>query len=457
MFSPINLPGSKEVDAFKIQLHVEGLEGMSYKALTVKPALMELAEQEIRDETGNETGKEVEKLPLKLENEHIIALINGNGTINLTYKETGKQYKNILCIEDTEDCGDSYVYRKALKGKTYTSDGLVPEIKCISNTGLDSRYNLTYHLELPEYFEEETGLRSGKLVASRIEMIIGLKKGSRWLDIDFNIDNASKDHRLRVLVNTGIQTDFTYASAPFDVIERDRRDVLKGIKNGTQPNSAFVDIWDGMEGIAVLNQGIHEYEHLMEDKGSVAMTLLRVNGKIEVHSKGDTWQVPGNQCLRKINLKMALYPHAGDWRASGAVSRSREFLNPVLSYYQPADIKKFVGGRPAVQDSAITEIFYREKPNANIVLPHDLKLFDVKGKGIVVSAVKKCENGDGAVIRLYNSSSQESEFEFTYFKPLKQAVKLNMREEADVELNFKENSIDPITIKPKEIYTLTIK
>lgn len=450
MFSPINLPGTKEVNVYKIQLYAEGLKGMSCKALTVKPFHNNIAESE------PVAGANIE-LPVKLENEFIAALINENGTIDLTYKETGKQYKNILCIEDSEDCGDSYIYLSAEKGTTYTTEGLVPEIKCMLNSCFESKYSLAYQMELPECFIKETGLRSEKLVMNSVEITIGLKKGSHWLDIDFSIDNKSKDHRLRALVKTGVQSDFTHASTPFDVVKRDRKEVLKGIKNGTQPNSSFVDVCDGAGGISVLNQGIHEYEHLLDDKGVIAMTLLRVNGMIEMHSMGDTWQAPGNQCLREIKLKMALYPHKGDFMEAETATRSREFQNPVLSYYQPEDIRKFVGGRPAVQDSSINETFYREKPNADIVLPHELKLFDIKGGNVVVSAVKKCENSDGIVIRLYNISSDESEFEFTYFKPLKQAHKLDMKEEAVSELLFTGNKLDTIRLKPKEIYTILVK
>lgn len=450
IFSPINLPGSKEVDAFKIQIHIDEIEGMSYKVLTVKPSSTGLAKQ------GTKTD-ELEKSPVRLENDLISVMIGMDGKIDLTYKETGKQYKNILCLEDSEDCGDSYVYGKASKGKIYTTDGLVPEIKCVFNTEFETKYSLTYNMELPECFVESTGLRSEKLVTNRIEVIVGLKKGSCWLDVEFQLDNASKDHRLRALINTGINTDLTNASVPYDVIERDRRDVLKGIKNGTQPNSGFVDIWNGIEGIAVLNQGVHEYEHLMDDKGTIAMTLLRANGKIEVNSKGDTWKVPENQCIRRVNLKMALCPHSGDWRSSGMILRSKEFQNPVLCCYQPVDTRKFVGGRPAVQDSAVTEIFYREDDFTHIVLPFEERLFDINGKEVVVSAVKKCENDDRIIVRLYNSSSEESEFEMIYFKPLKSANKLNMREETMEELNFNGNRIGPIAIKSKEIYTIGIK
>lgn len=450
LFSPINLPGSKEVDTFRVQLYIDGIGGMSYKVLSVKPAKTAALKHETK-------GGKCENDPIRMENENITVLINRDGKIDLTYKQTGKQYNDILRLEDSEDCGDTYVYGKAEKGTTYTTNGLIPEIRCISDTGFETRYSLIYNMELPECFMKDTGLRSDKLVQNKIEIIIGLNKGSLWLDMDFNIDNASKDHRLRALLTTGIDTDFTYSTAPFDITARDRRDILKRIKNGTQPNSGLVDICDGVEGIALLNQGVHEYEHLMGDKGVIALTLLRANGEIVNNSKGDTWKVPGNQCLRSISVKMAIYLHKGDCIASEAVLISREFLNPVLSCYQPVDTTKFTGGRPAVQDSAITEIFYREDPFADLILPHDVKFFDVKGKGVVVSAVKKSEKDDSIVIRLYNSTSEESEFELTFFKSLISAVKVDMKEEALEELCFDGNTVKTVRIKPKEIYTLAVK
>lgn len=450
MFSAINLPGTKKVDAYKVTLYVKDFEGMSLQTLTVKTSNTE------SDMHVFASGAQA-LLPVKLENEYITVLINENGTIDLIYRETGRQYNNVLSLEDCEDCGDSYIYLQAEKGRTYTSEGLTPEVKCIVSTPFEAKYSLTYPMQLPEGFEEETGQRSEKLVTNRIEVILGLKKGSRWLDIDFNVDNRSKNHRLRALLKTGMNSDFTYASVPFDVIERDRKDVLKGVKNGSEPNSSFVDIGDGSEGLAVLNQGMHEYEHLLGEDGIIAMTLLRANGMIEIHSKGETWQVPENQCLRSISLKMALYPHKGDFIKAQVSARSKEFLTPVLHCFQPQDIRKFTGGRPAVQDTTINETFYREKTNADLIIPHALQLFHIEGKGVIVSAVKKCENSDGIVIRLYNSSSIESGFKLTYFKQLVQAEKVNMHESAVSELLFNENELETVLLKPKEIFTMRIR
>ncbi len=450
LFSPINLPGSKEVDTYKVQLYIDGIQGMSYKVLTVKPISVPVVLQGIK---GDKASIDI----VKLENEYLTVFIHDDGKIDLNFRQTGKQYKDILYLEDSEDCGDSYIYGKAENGKTYTTKGLIPEIRCISNSDFETKYSLTYVMKLPECFIENTGLRSDKMVENTVEIIVGLNKGCQWLDVDFHINNTSKDHRLRALLATGIGTDFTYASTPFDVIERDRRDVLKKIKDGTQPNSGFVDINNGSEGMAFLNQGIQEYEHLLGNEGIIALTLLRSNGKISVDSEGDTWKAPGNQCLRKICVKMGIYPHVGNWINSEVALMSKEFLNPVLSYYQPVDTTKFVGGRPAVQDSDITEIFYRKDSFAHIVLPHQMKVFDIKGRGVVVSAVKKSENDDSIIIRLYNSTSEESEFELTFFKTLKSVIKVNMKEEAIEELCFDRNTVKTISIKPKEIYTLAVK
>ena len=453
IFSPINLPGSIEVDTYKIQFYLPEIEGMSYKTLIVKPGAAKPGYNAV-------FAREAEvklSFPVKLENEKLLVSIELDGTVDLTYKETGRKYGDILSIEDSEDCGDSYVYGRSANGGTYTTKGLAPEIGCVLNTRFETVYSLKYNMKLPEGYNDKTRTRSERLVSNSIEIIIGLKKGSSWLNIDFNIDNVSKDHRLRALFSTGISSDFTYANSPFDIVKRDRRDVIKGICNGTQPNSGCIDINDGNEGLTVLNQGIYEYEHLLDDKGIVALTLLRANGKIEVNSKGDTWQVPGNQCLRRIKLGMALYPHAGDAISSEAIQRSIEFLNPVLCNYQPSDTHKFIGGRPAVQDSAIKEIFYRKDPYAHIVLPLDRKLIDVKGMGIVVSSVKKCEQDNRVVVRLYNATEKESEFELDWLKPISSAKKLNLKEEFISKLEFSGNKLGKIKLKPKEIYTLEVE
>ena len=79
------------------------------------------------------------------------------------------------------------------------------------------------------------------------------------------MDNKAKDHRLRILFDTGMTTDYTTSLIPFDTIERDRREVLKKVSNGTQPNSGLIHIENG-SGIGIMNEGLYEYEHLLNDR-----------------------------------------------------------------------------------------------------------------------------------------------------------------------------------------------
>lgn len=457
ILSPINLPGTMAVDAYRVQLYT-AVEGPGYKTFAVIPQDGRLSEIEAAHTSeAGVCGKES-----VLENDHIKVMIQGNGRIDLLFKETGTCYENILVLEDRADCGDAYAYIPAENDRVYTSEEVVPEVRRIVKTAMEDAYALTYRLDLPAFFDASEKKRSEKLARNTVTMSLSLKKGSRQLEVGFDIDNVSEDHRLRVLVNTGITSDYTHASTPFDIIRRDRREVLKGINNGTQPNSGLINIDGEKEGIAIFTEGLQEYQHLMDGNGTIAITLLRATGwifrSVDSGAEADeTWKVPGNQCKRRVRLRMALCPHQGNYIEAGAVLAAKEFAVPVTVCFQPVDLKKFTGGRPCVQDSEINEIFFRPDPFPHLVLLWETRLVEMTGKGIVLSALKRAENGDGWIVRAYNSGSSESELELSFVKPLTRVQQVNMREMAIRELAFEGSRVNPVLLKPKEIFTLKIR
>jgi alpha-mannosidase len=453
IFSPINLPGAIMVDCYKVKAFVDGIDGLSYKTLIIRPR---------SGECSVLTSQEAAPDKMHMENEYIKVFIHSNGRIDMLFKETGRLYENILMLEDMEDCGDSYKHMSAQNSGRITGEALVPEIRREIGNSLECRYLLTYNLKIPECFDEKKGKRSDSLLDNTVNIALNLKKGEKWLHMGFEIDNASKDHRLRVIVNTGIDGNYTYASIPLDVVKRDKHKVLSALTNGIRTNSGFVDIVDDKEGVAVLTEGVHEYEHFIDKKGAAAFTLLRANGWISKTVQSgirpdETWLAPENQCIRKIRLNMALYPHTGNYIDSDACIRVKEFQNPLLTYFQPVDIRKFAGGRPAVQDSEIKEIFFRQDPFRDLHLPRELKLLEIKGKGIVLSALKKAEKDDRLIVRVYNSSEEPSMLECSYYKKITSACRTDMNEQALEELPFEGNVVSPITLKPKEILTIGLK
>lgn len=453
VFSPINLPGVIIVDCYKVKVFVDDIDGLSYKTLIIKPG---------NSECPVLTSQETEPDKMYMENEYIKVFIHNNGRIDMLFKETGRLYENILMLEDMEDCGTSYVHMPAQNSGRITGEAFVPEIRREIDSSLECRYSLAYHLKIPEYFDEKESKRSDTLLDNTVNITLSLKKGEKWLHMGFEIDNASKDHRLRVIVNTGIDCNYTYASIPFDVVKRDKHKVLSGLGNGILTNSGFVDMADDEEGVAVLTEGVHEYEYFIDEKGAAAFTLLRANGWISKTVQDDlppdeTWLAPENQCIRKIRLNMALYPHTGDYIGADACIRVKEFQNPLLTYFQPVDVRKFTGGRPAVQDSEIKEIFYRHDPFENLHLPGELKLLEIKGKGIVLSALKKAEKDGRLIVRVYNSSGEPGIVEFSYYKKITSVCKTDMNEQALEELSFDGNVAGPVALKPKEILTIGLK
>lgn len=448
LLSPINLPGFMEVDAYRIQVYREDIPAMGYKSLIVRP------------ETGQQVLDAVEapvdaRYPANLlENEYLKVSVSPEGRVTLADKAAGTVYQDCLRLEDMGDRGDSYVYGKVEGDTVLTTDSVVPEMECLMQTPFETRVRLTYRWLLPTGFDYGSGARTVETVMNTVGMTLSLKKGSRRLEVDFDIDNRSRNHRLRALVATGLKTDLTQASAPFDIITRDRREVLKGVKNGTQPNSGFVDISEAGRGLAVLTEGEHEYEHLMDCDGTLAVTLLRATGRIEINSLSDQWQVPGNQCLRRIQLRMALYPHAGDCIEADVAAAVREFQNPALVCFQPYDIRKLSGGRPAVQDSEIKEIFFRKDPFVNVQLPPEASFLEVKGKGVLLSALKKAEDGKELIIRLINTLDECTEAAISLPGTVRKVRQADLKEDAAGEFPICDSKLRGICLQPKEILTL---
>jgi alpha-mannosidase len=115
---------------------------------------------------------------------------------------------------------------------------------------------------------------------------------------------------------------------------------------------------------------------------------------------------------------------------------------------------KFVGGRPAVQDSEIKEIFYRDDKYSKIFFPKERQFATINGKGIVLSALKKAEKDDGIILRVYNSCNEESTFEMEYYKDLISVYAVNLNEGKIGDIAFNGRKIKGVTLRPKEIYTI---
>ena len=106
--------------------------------------------------------------------------------------------------------------------------------------------------------------RSDKYKRCNISSYVSLSVNSNMVAIKTEINNKVKDHRLRVCFPADIQADYSYAGSQFDIVKRNIETPLckewKEPQPSFHPQLNFVDINNGEEGLAILNQGLTEYE-----------------------------------------------------------------------------------------------------------------------------------------------------------------------------------------------------
>lgn len=449
--SPINLPGQIDCDSYLVSIHTDEIEPMSYRTYTVKKA-----EGKAKIAQANERVSEI-----LLENDLFKLQVNEMGEVSVTDKNKNKVYSDFIRLEDTGEAGHSYVHYDVENDIAVTTDGIKPEISLLKNTEYEKSCKIKYTLALPAYLDIDTLKRSDETVENTVEIVLSLIKGSKWVDIKCRVHNNSKDHRLRMLFDTNMATDYTTTLIPFDTVIRDRREVLKKIANGTQPNSGLVHIGENGEGIGIMNEGLYEYEHLLGEKGTVAITLLRSVGMIsrlpDRHMR-NTMKNKDSQCIGEYDLHLGIAFESGENQdqINSLVRLTKIFQNGLITYFQPYSSRKFTGGRPQVQDTDIAELFFREDIYSNVNLGKKGQLLEVSGEAMTVSALKYSEDGQMLVIRAYNTSDNETSLGIKLNIDAQKAYKLTMGEKIINEEELKDNSVE-VGVKPREIITLGFK
>jgi alpha-mannosidase len=459
--SPINLPGVINVKTWRVKLWISGLKGLSYRTYTIEPKKGSGEMPSVNCSGENEPGSRVSVFPCLLENEYIRAEIMENGTVSLLEKESGRYYKNLFVIEDMEDTGDSYVYNDNPASVPILSTAFDAAVECVENHSLTQAYRISFTMRVPEEYCFDKDERSTGLCDLPVGILLSLDRGSRQLDAVISVDNRARDHRLRVLFPTYIDSDLSYAGIPFDVAVRDR-DMIRSKRTevAQQPNTAFVSVCDEDCGLAIFNEGLNEYEHMLDQDNTIALTLLRGNGYISRDSSGlpveERWLVPENQCLGKHSFRLALYPYSGTLGEARVPQTADSFNNPLFSFYQPVDKRKFTGGRPFVQGSGTAGLFFRENRYPDVSLPEEQQLLAGGGRDIVYSCLKIKEKGHSIILRVYNSSSEARTFSIGSELGIKEAYLVNLREDRLSPLVVCDNAVKDIPLKAKEILTVEL-
>ncbi len=259
-----------------------------------------------------------------------------------------------------------------------------------------------------------------------------------WLEKGSDVTDSPM---LRAVFPINMPDSKFYSHVPFNVVERPVDGKINGkdapphlkhqdaygieaeVEDGQEvPAQKWVDVTDGKTGIALLNKTKygHSYSH-----GDLRLTLMRSAGEPDIYPN-----------IGKFNISYSLFPHLGDWK-NGVWQEGDDFNIPVYAAEPPS--------LALVKDHATR--------------PEEESFFSLDSPGVILSGMKKSEDGDELIIRLSEIYGQETTVNLTLPVKVTAARRLNIIElplETANKPVVNDNTIQ-LKIRPHEIVTLGIE
>ncbi|MEZ8608032.1 mannosylglycerate hydrolase [Vibrio sp. 10N.222.55.A3] len=359
---------------------------------------------------GNEKGavKVAEQKDYLLENEYYRINVNDNGTLTIFDKETEQVFDQVLRLEDGSDDGDEYDYSPSRQEWLLYSDEFPVETS-IDHQGFQSVANIAFLMNVPANLaerEERTGQNG--FVEAQCQVV--LKQGSRRIEVRMELDNQADDHRVRVLVPTPFVSETVVADNQFGCITRPTNDPAMAVWEEEKWKEAPVPVYqlmnfaaleNGKAGMAIMSNGLREFEVIAsqgdENRDTFALTLFRgigVLGKEELllrpgRPSGIKIPTPDSQVRGKLVCEFTLCGFSGNHIDANIMAQARDNVTQIECYNKiPYNAMKLNVGEQN--------------------LPMSFSLLSKQQSGAVLSVLKKAEDEDALIMRVYNPAESGS-------------------------------------------------
>ena len=396
-----------------------------------------------------------------LENEYYRIYINEKGSLDIYDKVANYEYKNQAVIVENGDDGDSFNYSPPREDMEIMSTNSEFNYK-IDGSEIYQKISINYEMKIPKDLNERKEGKTSIFLPVTLNVI--LRKHSRIIDFEVKVDNKGLSHRVCVLFDSKLFTKFNFADQQYGIIKRpniyekelelyfEKVKLGDSIKNPTnfdndqvkwqempisiETMQNYVSINDEERGIAVIPQGVREYEVIGENGNQIRLTLFRTYGFM---GKENLLYRPGRasgekiietkeaQLQKEICTSFGFTTYTGNINDSNIDILSKEYNTPIQTY----EYADFLNGR------LIFVLEDVEKENDT-----NYSILESTGK-LVVSAIKKSEEKKGIIIRLYNGKYDKilgEEIKFN--KEIKRAYYTNLKEEFVEEIQICNNTIN---------------
>ncbi len=204
-----------------------------------------------------------------------------------------------------------------------------------------------------------------------------------------------------------------------------------------EPTQSFVSLSNSERGIVLIPQEVREYEVI--DDHAIRLTLFATYsfmGKENLIYRPEraSWEriieTHDAELQKPLDFSFGFTTFAGDFNSAHIANTAKAYNTPVVA----REYSEFLNGR----------LIFSE-PEVEGTKEDSYSLFSTENK-LVVSAIKKSEDKDGYIIRLYNGQFHEEESDTLVFtQNIKKAYYVDLKEEYADSIEVVDNAIQ---VKP---------
>lgn len=409
-------PDQDEVESLRVAFEAPPIGGLSGEVLTL------VAGHDIPAWGGAEAAGR------RIGNEHVDIHVAKDGSLTVLDRSSGLLREGLLQFECETDLGDTYSMSPATPRRI--RGGRAPvRVRTLASGPMVAALEIAGVIEAPP---GRDGLPNGSI---RTELLLMLFRDDPVVRCTLRIDNQAVDHRLRVRFSTGRPGVHATAGAQLGTETRravvERPHVLE-TPASTAPAHRFVGI-PGDGGLALFAPGFFEYE--LDAQGAVHFTVLRAVGQL---SRNDLPTRPGHagwptptpmaQCQGEDALDIG-FALGSEWGDAARLQQSWENLFLPLKAMWSRDWNGRASPSPGIE---------------------------LEGEGLVLSAVKPAEPGNGMMIRCYNLTSLPTDGRMTFGFPIRRARQVRADETTVTELSVENQNAVRFTVPARGIFSVVV-
>ena len=261
-----------------------------------------------------------------LENRALRVHVANDGAVTLfdqlaADESTGRALRLRLVSE--ADAGDEYDFSPVPGDRPQVAERAATAPSLVAAGPLRASVAFDVALELPERLSDDRRTRVGSTTLTA-RLTLALEAYAEHVELGIEFDHRVADHRLRLVVATGVHAAEIASDGHWHVLRRPtsprRGDAWYQKPVATVHQRRFSAVSDGERGLAVLVRGLPEVEAIPTDTGiDLAVTLLRAVGWLSrddltsrPQGAGPAVATPEAQCPGPQRFELAVCPFGGD-------------------------------------------------------------------------------------------------------------------------------------------------